>query len=326
MTLPATLFGTTVRVLRTAAGRRALQLVLLVGGLFLLGFLCGEQAHAAEGTPTAPVASVAPVSGLLLETGHSSTSGGTEAVPGSRNTAQGSVGDATRGSGAGAGQAVADSARDTGNSVRAATEHVVTPVLAVTERAVTPVRTVADTTTRSLDGIQAEVPDPSGRPELDAPGLPEVSEPPVLELPVPVPVGPEPLPREHGGGTPYPPASVGDSHPGGHAKSRTGVAAAPPSAAPGPFAPLMSSLLALPAAHRVGAPVDASGSPVPAPTGDPEGALGKQAADGTSFRHGDAHAVTLADRAPLRLVPGAAALVDAPHTRERHRDIPVFPG
>ncbi|MFE1883935.1 hypothetical protein ACFW7O_30490, partial [Streptomyces diastatochromogenes] len=64
--MPAAVFGTAVRVLRTAAGRRALQLAMLVGGLFLLGFLCGEQAHAADGTPVAPVSSVTsarPVSG-----------------------------------------------------------------------------------------------------------------------------------------------------------------------------------------------------------------------------------------------------------------------
>ncbi|MEU0041370.1 hypothetical protein ABZ063_47515, partial [Streptomyces sp. NPDC006333] len=46
--------GAALRLLRTAAGRRALQASLLVGGVFALGFLCGEQARAADGrTPTA---------------------------------------------------------------------------------------------------------------------------------------------------------------------------------------------------------------------------------------------------------------------------------
>ncbi|MFE5819877.1 hypothetical protein ACFQ6S_41505 [Streptomyces sp. NPDC056479] len=49
MTWSATLPGAAVRVLRAAAGRRALQLVLVVGGLFALGFLCGERAYAADG-------------------------------------------------------------------------------------------------------------------------------------------------------------------------------------------------------------------------------------------------------------------------------------
>ncbi|MGW2449132.1 hypothetical protein ACWCSW_34300, partial [Streptomyces sp. NPDC001675] len=63
MTLTAAPFGTAVRALRAAAGRRALQLALLLGGLLALGFLCGEQAHAAEGTPTTPVSSVLPRTG-----------------------------------------------------------------------------------------------------------------------------------------------------------------------------------------------------------------------------------------------------------------------
>ncbi|MFJ7076029.1 hypothetical protein [Streptomyces sp. NPDC098781] len=38
-----------MRVPRTAAGRHALQLALLVGGLLAIGFLCGERAYAADG-------------------------------------------------------------------------------------------------------------------------------------------------------------------------------------------------------------------------------------------------------------------------------------
>jgi hypothetical protein len=76
--------------------------------------------------------------------------------------------------------------------------------------------------------------------------------------------------------------------------------------------------------HRAAAPVTAPSSP--APTGDQGGAPGKSAVDNGSPRHGDAYAVTLNDRAPVRLAPGAAARVDAAGTRDRHRDIPVFPG
>jgi hypothetical protein len=64
-----------------------------------------------------------------------------------------------------------------------------------------------------------------------------------------------------------------------------------------------------------------------APSDNPGGTLvGKSAVDNGSSRHGDAHAVTLDNGAPLRLVPGAAASVDVAGTRDRHRDIPVFPG
>ncbi|MYS69231.1 hypothetical protein GTY88_02085, partial [Streptomyces sp. SID5926] len=45
----AVLPGAALRVLRTAAGRRALHVALLAGGLFLLGLLCGGRAEAADG-------------------------------------------------------------------------------------------------------------------------------------------------------------------------------------------------------------------------------------------------------------------------------------
>lgn len=66
MNWPAALPGAALRVTRTAVGRRALQLALLVGGLFVLGLLCGGQAQAADGVlgqqPGLPVvASVASV-------------------------------------------------------------------------------------------------------------------------------------------------------------------------------------------------------------------------------------------------------------------------
>ncbi|NED09037.1 hypothetical protein G3I55_46265, partial [Streptomyces sp. SID6648] len=40
-----------LRVLRTAAGRRALYGALLLGGLCVLGLLCGGRAQAADGAP-----------------------------------------------------------------------------------------------------------------------------------------------------------------------------------------------------------------------------------------------------------------------------------
>ncbi|MDQ1026701.1 hypothetical protein QF035_004283 [Streptomyces umbrinus] len=63
MALSAVLPDAALRVTRTAAGRRALQVGLLVGGLFVLGLLCGEQARAADGVapaskPTGVVRSV----------------------------------------------------------------------------------------------------------------------------------------------------------------------------------------------------------------------------------------------------------------------------
>ncbi|GHD11907.1 hypothetical protein GCM10010313_35560 [Streptomyces violarus] len=49
MTSSAALSGAAVRTLRTAAGRRALQVALLVGGVLVIGLLCGDRAFAADG-------------------------------------------------------------------------------------------------------------------------------------------------------------------------------------------------------------------------------------------------------------------------------------
>jgi hypothetical protein len=49
LALSAALPDAVLRMPRTTAGRRALQVGLLVGGLFVLGLLCGEQARAADG-------------------------------------------------------------------------------------------------------------------------------------------------------------------------------------------------------------------------------------------------------------------------------------
>ncbi|MFE7231012.1 hypothetical protein ACFVAF_10110 [Streptomyces sp. NPDC057596] len=63
------------------------------------------------------------------------------------------------------------------------------------------------------------------------------------------------------------------------------------------------------------------------PVGGPDGVFGDHAAaDSGASRHGDAHAVTVPERAPLRLVPGAAARAAAVGARDRHQTVPVFPG
>ena len=81
-------------------------------------------------------------------------------------------------------------------------------------------------------------------------------------------------------------------------------------------------------AHRGGLGVHAGEAPArQAPPGEPTGTLDHQSAvDNGAPRHGDPHAVTPIHRASLRLAPGATAVVTAVETRDRHRDIPVFPG
>lgn len=79
------------------------------------------------------------------------------------------------------------------------------------------------------------------------------------------------------------------------------------------------------------APVSAPAAPGPArrgPAGDGDGVLcgGASVLDAGASRHGDTHAVTTCHRVPLRLVPGSTPRTDPAGTRDRHRNIPVFPG
>jgi len=147
------------------------------------------------------------------------------------------------------------------------------------------------------------------------PGLPGV---PVQTLPAPAPVtsAPQPEPGDHAA-----------TKPAGDEGSKSGRAAYGPLYAGRGIA---TEAAVLGSAHRASAHRTASTVHAPvhrAPADNQGGALGnKSAVDNGSSRHGDAHAVTLDHRAPLWLVPGAAAGVDAAGTRDRHRDIPVFPG
>ncbi|MER7675057.1 hypothetical protein [Streptomyces sp. NPDC096934] len=70
--------------------------------------------------------------------------------------------------------------------------------------------------------------------------------------------------------------------------------------------------------------------PAPArqgPAGDASGALGdRPAVDGAGARHGDTHAVAPEHRVPPRLVPVTSEAATAGRTRDRYRDVPLFPG
>ncbi|MFF8473267.1 hypothetical protein [Streptomyces sp. NPDC015414] len=380
MTLTAAPFGTAVRTLRTAAGRRALQLALLLGGLLALGFLCGEQAHAAEGTPAVPVSSAHPRTGhenattaeaptikALTNKAPTAKAATTEAEAAGTTTAKASsvtattrtvtattrtvtattrTVTATTSSVTATAKSVTAPATEAGSvvapdveaapvaeravtSVRGVTdgtvvERAVTSVGAVTERVVAPVRTVVRETAGTLDTARATA--LPGSSSLPVPQLPGISD----RLPVPqppAPVTPEPRPDRHVGMAPAAgqaerPGAESAKHPGHRAAAPARPSAvtygpdAGPSAAQAP-----AHIPARSAAAAAGAPAQR-----PTPPADPDGALGKQATDGTASRHGDAHAIALDGRAPLRLLPGTTARVDAPGTRERHRDIPLFPG
>ncbi|MFE8942655.1 hypothetical protein [Streptomyces sp. NPDC007856] len=296
MTFPAALLGTAVRALRTAAGRRVLQLVLLVGGLFALGFLCGEQAHAADGTPVPTRAT--PVRSVGIA-GHDDPVRAARAVPAVR-------------------------------AVRAVAERVAGQVHTADEQAVTPAHDVLPAVSRTVETLetvettvaQAVVDQPRATaPSLPLPGLTQVSDGPVRLTPEPKTTVPGP--RRHSG-TAAPVSVERQKQRHARAQGRTADGAAAPAAPYGPEAAAVARPVAHTFARHGAAALGVPGRPVP--TGDSDGVLGKQAADGSTSRHGDAHAVTFDDRAPLRLASGATARVDAPRTRDRHRDIPVFPG
>jgi len=283
MNWPAALPGVALRVMRTAVGRRVLQLALLVGGLCALGLLCGGQAQAADGgtgqRPVIPV--VAPVS--------------TEAV------------------------------KPVPVPVRVSVP-VLAPVLApvsdTVERVVRPVTdVVTDVVTKTVTEVLAEAPSLPTLPTLPTlPSAPVVPSQPVVPVPSP-PAHTAPVP------VPAPVRSAPQPSGGGHrpearpAEVTVGVAAtygprfvadtADESGAVGH---------AVVVRHASSACAGQTPTQRPAPTGDTDGA------DNGSSRHCDAHAVTLDNRVPVRIVPGAAARADAGETRDRYRDVPVFPG
>ncbi|AZQ36881.1 hypothetical protein EJ357_28350 [Streptomyces cyaneochromogenes] len=111
-------------------------------------------------------------------------------------------------------------------------------------------------------------------------------------------------------------ASGGEGRTGDVAPAAYGPRYAADAAAPGIPAPTGAHR----AAPSVGAPAQQ------APVDHPGGVGGSRSAgDNSTPRHGDAHAVSLSQRAPLRLMPGAAARADVDEIQDRHGDIPVSP-
>ncbi|MDH6607837.1 hypothetical protein M2164_003472 [Streptomyces sp. SAI-208] len=329
MTWSAAFPGVAVRVLRAAVGRRALQVGLLVGGLFVLGFLCGEQAQAADGTGELPGTTV----GQSVNLPSAPTATGTDA---DRNPDPDPAKHGTP-------DPVAPEAGNVDTVTHPSDDTVLRPVTedvigAVTDGVVrpvgdlvAPVGNLVETVTTGLTetvGIPAQptlpewpsFPESPSWPTLPtvpgAPTVPGLPGTPVETLPVPAPATSAPQQPQSGEQTVESPAGdKGSAHGGavygprfaGHATVAGGAVRGP--------------------AHRTNSTSTAHAPAQQAPSDNPGGVLGgKSAVDNGSSRHGDAHAITPGHRAPLRLVPGAAASVEGAGTRDRHRDIPVFPG
>ncbi|MER6123987.1 hypothetical protein ABT173_15285 [Streptomyces sp. NPDC001795] len=350
MTLPAALpfTGAALRAMRTAAGRRALHLALLVGGLFALGLLCGEQAQAADGTPAASTAPAAPgaTAGAVRPVGEavhriegtvSSAAGQALQSAAPQATAHGVRPSAPVGppahrklpapssgrhaaalSGAlGAPAAPAAPVTSVTGTVPALSDtvrKVVRPVAdglvrPVGERVDRPVGGLVQTVTEGLADPSAQWPSLPSLPCLPGlagvPGLPGLPTSPVHTVPAPS------APQQPGAGT-----------------ERQGTVEQRETAAYGPLLTGAAGATAEEYAHRASHLVPTAQPPRhEAPDGDPTGVFGGQpATDGGSPGHGDGHAVASNHRAPLRLVPGATAVVTVDGTRDRHRDIPEFPG
>lgn len=328
------------------AGRRALQLVLLLGGLFAIGFLCGGQAAAADGVPATGVSGgTSSASSADLR---SSTEGAVEGLAGvpvkpdvhDEPTAPTNPTVPTRPTAPTTSTAPRDSE---GHVLRPVTEHV---TQAVGTQVVQPVGDVVESVTEELAEVQAKAPPSAALPALpplpsmpgapespswqswpgpelpEFPGLPGAELPAFPDLPA-VPGQTLPAPVTW---TPQPGFEAPEYGDGRDDEGRTGKEAA---GAYGPRFDAGADVTASRAPASRGAHGSAPSSYVPVqqvPIEHPGGVQGNRSAgDNSTPRHGDAHAVSLNLRAPLRLVPGAAARVEADEIQDRHRDIPVSP-
>lgn len=314
--------GAVPRPARGAAGRRALQGVLLAGGLIALGFLLGGQAHAADGsagpvrstraTPSRTVSEVRTSMDHLLkpaDAAESAARAGRVASP-SRQMAK-----------------PAPPADHVGRVVER-----VRPVTRAVERAVPVVRSVRPVRELVRPVVGAVV-----RPLADPPALPDLPG----------------VPATHGEDQRTPPRA-GAPQPGSAAEVEPGPGDQGPAALLGPVRTAGAPLPGLtdartpartdaPTAYgpdRRGArsgykrarsgPEDGGLPQAPArrtPPGGASGATGSQPAlDNAAPGHAQVHAVTPDHHAPRRLARGAPAAMTAAGTRDRYQDIPVFPG
>ncbi len=324
MALSAVSPGIALRVTRAAVGRRALEVVLLVGGLFVLGLLCGEQAHAVDGVvPAAPTISrsQAPSPSSASPSDSSSGSGSEQPeLPGASTLVTDKVPRVVR--------------PVTEEVARSVTE-LVTPPAA--EYGGPPIGDLVDQITAGITdgvgdgaagGIGEQPAPPQWWPSLPQvptlpglPGLPGLPELPGLPLPaVPgqtLPAGTAAQQQQPGGAADRHQAAGKPSH--GESASVYG-----PRFAGGP-GPMAGDDARHPTHTHVTGAVRAPVHQIP--DGGPTDTSGRHSAgDNGSPRHGDAQAVTSNERARPTLVPGTTADVPAARARDRHRDIPAFPG
>lgn len=201
------------------------------------------------------------------------------------------------------------------------------PVLVpeTTAQVVQPVADVVKTVTEVLAKVQVSplsslptLPSLPAEPTLPVPTLP-VETLPVPSTPVPVPATPQP---SHRGGNKVGVTTTAHRHASEPAAVSTHVAI---SATYGPNVGAVGHAAAV--RHAPSPSAGRTPTRHQAPAGDPDGAQRNQAGvDNGGSRHCDACAVTLGFRVPVRIVPGVVVGAEAAETRDRYRDVPVFPG
>ncbi|MCF3124305.1 hypothetical protein IPZ68_32025 [Streptomyces arenae] len=298
--------GAVVRFVRATAGRRALHVVLVLGGLIVLGLLFGGRAQAADG---------------LVGDGDAVPAGRTQ--PLKRATEPVSEPAATP---------VAESAAEpVARTVRHAAEPVTEPAVRPAARPVVrpavrpvvrPVRDVVNGVAGSLD----KAPDPAGLlPDRGA--LPGSGD------------GDDDGAGRGSGAEPVPGHEEAKS-PGTAGKSGDAASERERQDERRPVGPRVVSTLASASWWADGQSVrhgDARGGPVagefgtgrpslPVPASPGRSVVNATASDGGSSRHGDLHAAAFGGRAPVRYLSGPGFGPDHAPTRDRHRDIPEFPG
>ncbi|MFH8291517.1 hypothetical protein [Streptomyces sp. NPDC018059] len=313
--------GAAVRLAYTVTGRRVLRVALVLGGLLgllVLGLLFGERAQAVEGVPSRPLEGV-------------QSARSAEPVPVARNSGGAAVTESITD------PAATEAAAETEAATEAAAEPVTKPVTRAAAlrysiepvvkpevpRAELPVGKVVNDVTDAL----RETPPARWIPEPQLPGVGDGGDgkgPGRDADPAPAPgATPAPMPEaaSEGGARGDDGSASGSKH---RAERSAGPRAESPYAA-GAWLP----------GHRVGAhsgsgkavgEYGAGHTPSPAPA-VPGGRLGNATAvDGNASRHGDQCAATLDSRAPVQLLAGPGRPADSAPIRDRHRDIPAFPG
>ena len=297
MTWSAALSDAALRMTRTAAGRRAVQLALLVGGLLAVGLLWGERAHAESGVGALPGGRAVQVDSGV----HGAGPAEERLHRAAEERLHRAAGDRTFRAADGVGERVGEG----------------------------PARTrLKVPTAPSSPRLAAPPQPPAWWPHLDLPRHP---------LPAPDASDPQPdtttVPAAdaaaHGGGPPPTTASPAGpdtpAHPLRRADHRTShvIHTSDTSRLSHSSRPRRPSH----PSHPEEPPTPTGPAPAEHPSGgQPDGESGNRfVREGGSSRHGDARALTVSLQAPLGLVPGVVARTDATGASDAHRDISLFP-